>query len=70
MGYSELKYIQKAWKFCGYKYMVKLINVTNSVNDISTVCTQNHVQISQEYLIDNDEYHHFLNPEMANKILY
>ena len=40
-----------------------LIDVTNSMNEISIVCAQNDVEIVQEYLTDNDEHHHSLNPE-------
>ena len=43
--------------------MEKLINFPNSVNDISILCNQNDVEIDQEYLKENDEHHHFLNPE-------
>ena len=46
-----------------------LIDVTNSMNEISFFCAQNDVEIVQEYLTDNDEHHHSLNPENGEKIL-
>ena len=57
------KSIQKAWTVCGQKSIGKLIDVPNSVNEISIVCAQNDVQIAQEYPTDNNEHNHFLNPE-------
>ena len=41
------KPIQKAWTVCGQKSIGKLIDVPNSVNEISIVCAQNDVQIAQ-----------------------
>ena len=57
------KSIQKAWTVFSYKSMEILIDVPNSMNEISIVCAQNDVEIVQEYLTDNDEHHHFLDPE-------
>ena len=47
--------------------MERLINVLNSVNEISIVCAQNDVKIAQDYLTDNDEHHNFLNPENSEQ---
>ena len=47
--------------------MEKLINVTNTVNNISIVFAQNYIQIAHVYLTDNDQHHHLMNPENAEQ---
>ena len=50
--------------------MEGLINVLNSVNEISIVCAQHDVKIAQDYLTDNDEHHHLLNPENGKQNIF
>eukprot|EP00957_Ditylum_brightwellii_P126330 9631127-Ditylum_brightwellii.AAC.1 len=62
--------IKKSWVVCGYKSTEELINVPNSVNEYLTVFSQSDMEITQEYLKDNDEHNHFLNSETSESGLF
>ena len=40
---------------------------SHRVNEASIFCAQNYLQISNEYLTDNDEHNNFLNPENSEQ---
>eukprot|EP00957_Ditylum_brightwellii_P148336 11293237-Ditylum_brightwellii.AAC.1 len=62
--------IKNACVVGGYKYMEELINIPSCINDISPVFVKSDLQIAQEYLTDNDEQHHLLNPENSENGLF